>query len=197
MPMTWPQAGTGDLGTAADFRHSGRPDRCLADKGVAPAMVLGHSVGEITAAYAAGIITLDQAARILMARADSQEAVHNAGTMAAMAANRTTIADLIRSSGIEDLDIAADNGPSSVTISGTDAAVLASCGLPARAASPGASSTSPTPITRLLAGIEGAFHAELGEISPGGHAADDLHRHGRTAGGRGFRQRLLVAEHPA
>jgi acyl transferase domain-containing protein len=139
----------------------------LADKGVTPAMVLGHSVGEITAAYTAGIITLDQAARILMARADSQEAVHNSGTMAAMAANRTTIADLIRSSGIEDLDIAADNGPSSVTVSGTDAAVTAFMRLARKSRIAGRQLDIAYPYhSNLLAGIEGAFHHELGEISP-------------------------------
>jgi acyl transferase domain-containing protein/NADPH:quinone reductase-like Zn-dependent oxidoreductase/NADP-dependent 3-hydroxy acid dehydrogenase YdfG/acyl carrier protein len=139
----------------------------LADKGLTPDVVLGHSVGEITAAYAAGIITLDQAARILMARADSQEAVHNAGTMATLAANRTAIADLMKRNGIEGVDIAADNGPNSVTISGSDEAIASFMRIARKNRIAGRQLDIAYPYhSALLDGIESAFLAELGDITP-------------------------------
>lgn len=139
----------------------------LAEKGLTPAMVLGHSVGEITAAYAAGILTMEQAARILMARAHSQEAVHGVGTMATLAANRSAVADLIASSGIKGVDIAASNGPSSVTISGRDEAVAALMRVARKSRIAGRQLDITYPYhSALLDGIEGAFADELDEITP-------------------------------
>jgi acyl transferase domain-containing protein len=87
--------------------------------------------------------------------------------MAALAANRVTIADLIRSSGIEGLDIAADNGPASVTISGSDAAVAGFMRFARKSRVAGRLLDIAYPYhSALLEGIEGAFHAEMGEIAP-------------------------------
>ncbi len=94
----------------------------LSEKGMRPAYVLGHSVGEIAAAYSAGIIDLDQSARILAARAKSQEVVRGSGSMATLAADRMTIAKLIDETGLS-VGIAADNALTSVTISGRSEAV--------------------------------------------------------------------------
>ncbi|MFF8880696.1 SDR family NAD(P)-dependent oxidoreductase [Streptomyces flaveolus] len=56
----------------------------LADRGVRPAAVCGHSVGEITAAYVAGAIDLAQAARLVWARSSAQARTAGTGMMAAV-----------------------------------------------------------------------------------------------------------------
>lgn len=95
----------------------------LVAAGVKPAMVVGHSIGELAAATDAGAIGLEDALRIVVARSACQEAVHGRGTMAVFAAGRDTVADLLAALGRDDVEIAADNGPSSVTVSGSNEAV--------------------------------------------------------------------------
>lgn len=98
----------------------------LVAAGVRPTMVVGHSIGELAAATDAGAIGLEDALRIVVARSACQEAVHGRGTMAVFAAGRDAVADLLAALGRDDVEIAADNGPSSVTISGaTEAVALA------------------------------------------------------------------------
>lgn len=139
----------------------------LGERGLTPEMVLGHSVGEIAAAHISGILTLEQAARILMARAHSQEAVHGAGTMATLATNRAAMADLIERSGIAGIDIAASNGPNSVTVSGSDEAVTAFMRFARKNRVAGRQLDIAYPYhSALLDGIEDHFMAELGEIRP-------------------------------
>lgn len=95
----------------------------LAANGLRPASVLGHSVGEIAAAHAAGILDLSQSVRILVARALSQETVRGAGLMAALSASRTAILGMIEEAGLADVWVAAENAPSLVTVSGSRDAV--------------------------------------------------------------------------
>lgn len=90
----------------------------LAIGGLRPDVVLGHSVGEIAAAHSAGLVGLDDAVRILRARATCQETVRGTGLMAAFAADRETVSNFLRSLNTTDIEIAADNGSSSVTVSG-------------------------------------------------------------------------------
>ncbi|MEU4211565.1 SDR family NAD(P)-dependent oxidoreductase [Streptomyces sp. NPDC026206] len=56
----------------------------LRQRGVEPAAVVGHSVGEISAAYVAGALTLAEAARVIAARGSAQAATAGAGRMAAV-----------------------------------------------------------------------------------------------------------------
>ncbi len=85
--------------------------------GVTPTAVVGHSVGEIAAAWASGVLTLDEAARVAAVRGGAMAGARRRGGMIAAALGeaeaRGLLADL-RSS----LEIAAVNGPSSVTLGG-------------------------------------------------------------------------------
>ena len=86
--------------------------------GIQPAAVVGHSVGEIAAACVAGIITLDQAAKIIVLRGRFMDECSAAGgTMLAVGMSadeaRTVIARHDRT-----VSIAAFNGPRSLTLSG-------------------------------------------------------------------------------
>jgi acyl transferase domain-containing protein len=87
--------------------------------GVTPDVVLGHSVGEITAAYVAGVLSLSDAATIVAARGRLMARLPGGGVMVAVAAGEAEVAPLLS----EGASIAAVNGPNSVVISGGQAAV--------------------------------------------------------------------------
>ena len=90
--------------------------RCLAELGLAPAIVLGHSMGEIAAAEAAGILDLESAVRVIYFRSRHQEIVRGAGGMAAVFGPLEVIEMLVRKS--PGLAIAAHNSPRSFTVAG-------------------------------------------------------------------------------
>ena len=56
--------------------------RALAEVGVRPSMTMGHSVGEIAAAEAAGVLSLRDAVRVIYNRSRFQELTENTGGMA-------------------------------------------------------------------------------------------------------------------
>jgi phthiocerol/phenolphthiocerol synthesis type-I polyketide synthase C len=95
--------------------------RCLARLGIAPDMVLGHSMGEIAAAEAAGILDLESAVRVVYFRSRHQEIGRDAGGMAVVFGPQEAVEDLV--SEVEGLTIAAHNSPRSFTVAGPFAAL--------------------------------------------------------------------------
>lgn len=90
----------------------------LAEYGIRPAGVLGHSVGEIAAAECCGLISRNDALQVMHKRSRHQEAVRGKGRMLVLASNSSTVEDLLRQSGADEVDIAAYNSATSTTVSG-------------------------------------------------------------------------------
>lgn len=135
--------------------------------GLEPDAVLGHSLGETAGAYAAGAIDLDQAAQILAARTRCQGGVYGKGGMAVLAASRSNVADLLSNLAISGLGIAADNGPSSVTISGTKVGVADCLKAARRARIAGRKLDIDYPFhSHLLDDVRETFIKEIGELEP-------------------------------
>jgi acyl transferase domain-containing protein len=88
----------------------------LTSLGISPSAVIGHSSGEIAAAYAAGAITADEAIIIAYYRGHTVAGAPKtqAGAMAAVGMGRAE-ATLYLEDGVV---VACDNGPNSVTLSG-------------------------------------------------------------------------------
>ena len=89
----------------------------LAEHGIAPGFALGHSVGEVAAAWCAGALDLGQAARLIVARSAHQHRTAGTGRMAAIGAAPEDAAPLLEACG-PGLEIAAVNGPAAITVAG-------------------------------------------------------------------------------
>jgi len=99
-----------------------------ASLGVRPDVVLGHSLGEIAAAQAAGVFTLGDGLGFAAARGELMGALGSGGAMAAVYASAervaTAVAEQNAATGGEGVSIAADNGAQQV-ISGPATSVRA------------------------------------------------------------------------
>lgn len=95
----------------------------LAEYGLKPAMVFGHSVGEVAAAEAAGALTLADAVRLIVNRSEQQEKVRGLGKMAATNSGVADTRQFLKDIGVSDVEIAAENSASSVTLSGPEASI--------------------------------------------------------------------------
>ncbi len=94
--------------------------------GIEPAIVMGHSVGEYVAACIAGVFSLEDALKLIEARARLMQALPSTGAMVSLLTDRATVEAAIAPYG-DQVAIAAINGPRSVVISGDRQAIPIVC----------------------------------------------------------------------
>ncbi|GFJ80797.1 hypothetical protein Phou_049770 [Phytohabitans houttuyneae] len=84
--------------------------------GVEPAAVVGHSQGEIAAACVAGVLSLEDGAKVVALRSQALRALSGTGAMASLAISEEDAAAWL--TGHPDVHIAAVNGPNATVVSG-------------------------------------------------------------------------------
>ncbi len=87
--------------------------------GVAPQGVVGHSIGEVAAAYTSGALTLEQAVQVIYHRSRGQHAATGMGKMLAISVSQQKAEELIKD--VSDVvSVGAVNGPEMVVLSGDE-----------------------------------------------------------------------------
>jgi [acyl-carrier-protein] S-malonyltransferase len=98
----------------------------LTGRGVRPAIVAGHSLGEYAAATAAGVLSLDGGARVVATRATatSEACLKNPGSMGAvLKLERAQVDEVVAA--CEGLVVANDNAPGQIVVAGPSSAIEA------------------------------------------------------------------------
>jgi acyl transferase domain-containing protein/NADPH:quinone reductase-like Zn-dependent oxidoreductase/acyl carrier protein len=96
----------------------------LRRRGLAPAAVTGHSVGEVAAAWACGALSLEQAVRVIYERSRLQGSTRGDGQMTAVGLGEQASRELLRQLGLSGhLSVAGINSSHNVTISGAVSAL--------------------------------------------------------------------------
>ncbi|MBD1926369.1 thioester reductase domain-containing protein [Trichocoleus sp. FACHB-90] len=90
--------------------------------GLTPDVVMGHSVGEYVAACVAGVFSLEDGLKLIAERARLMQALPAGGEMVAVFASESKVQAVIQPY-IQEVAIAAINGPKSIVISGQAEAV--------------------------------------------------------------------------
>ena len=120
----------GDGASEEELAHTWNAQRALfalevslaavwAEAGVRPAYLIGHSIGELSAAYVAGVLSARDAAELVRIRAKAMGRLPSGGAMVAVRAGHADVAAVCGPL----VNVAAINGSRNTVISGPSAAV--------------------------------------------------------------------------
>nr|WP_180206773.1 type I polyketide synthase [Pseudomonas sp. SbOxS1]NYU07046.1 SDR family NAD(P)-dependent oxidoreductase [Pseudomonas sp. SbOxS1] len=93
--------------------------RMLESKGVVPQVVMGHSVGEVAAAWASGALSLVDATRVIYHRSRLQGLTAGSGQMSAVGLSGSDTANLLLELGLDDVVVAGENSFKGATVAGS------------------------------------------------------------------------------
>ncbi|GBQ93810.1 type I polyketide synthase [Asaia krungthepensis] len=96
----------------------------LAQQGIFPDAVLGHSMGEVAAAYVSGSLSLEDAVTVIYYRSRLQGTLDGTGRMLAVGLSAEAAQELITQEAPE-LCVAAVNAPATCTLAGPETAIRA------------------------------------------------------------------------
>lgn len=88
----------------------------LIEWGIQPTILIGHSIGEITAACVSGLFSLYDAVKIVSKRAQLMQSVKQTGSMTAISASQEHILPLLKD--LKNITFAAVNAPTQCVVSG-------------------------------------------------------------------------------
>ncbi len=166
-----------DVTQPAIFIHSAIVTRLLAEKGKLPDMAAGHSLGEYSALFAAGVLDFDEALLLVKRRGELMQraGVENPGTMAAIVGLDPAAVESVcqEASSVGVVVPANFNSPGQIAISGSVAGVQQAMSL---AKAKGAK------LAKQLA-VGGAFHSPLMAGARGGLRESLQKAHFREAAG--------------
>jgi acyl transferase domain-containing protein len=91
--------------------------KVLESVGIRPGAVVGHSVGEVSAAYIAGVLSLEDAVTVSYHRSRLQKTAAGTGSMLAVGLSEGALKPALEEHK-NSISIAAINGPSSITLAG-------------------------------------------------------------------------------
>ncbi|MBO4335189.1 MAG: SDR family NAD(P)-dependent oxidoreductase [Desulfovibrio sp.] len=97
----------------------------LEEQGIRPDVVFGHSVGEVCAIWASGMLSLRDAVRVVYYRSVCQGKTRGLGKMAAAKLSPEEFAELSHNLEAGSVEIAGVNAPGSLTLSGSEEDLLA------------------------------------------------------------------------
>ncbi|WP_171171994.1 type I polyketide synthase, partial [Streptomyces sp. I05A-00742] len=91
--------------------------RWLAAKGVRPGAIVGHSLGEVAAAHAAGALSLEAATTLIVRRSETLGMASGRGLMYAVTADEESVTAALAGTGLP-VTVVAVNGPGSLIVAG-------------------------------------------------------------------------------
>lgn len=95
--------------------------KLLESCGVLPSVVVGHSAGEVGSAYAAGLLSLDEAVQVVYHRSQEQQKLAGCGRLLAVGMGQNEVMDFLASAGFSQeggVEIACVNSPTSTVLAG-------------------------------------------------------------------------------